>query len=107
MLCTVPQCGQPLLLISFLEVEMVENQRSLLDSMDPKVCGRKSRNASWKRKSCFPLHELILKRRQGDQGTDHDQILVFSTMVSAADPLLAKQLSHGDETHVMVSCSIR
>lgn len=30
MLCTVSQRSPPLLLISFLEVEMVENQRSLL-----------------------------------------------------------------------------
>lgn len=86
---------------------MAENQRSLLDSMDPKAWGRKSRNLSWKRKRGFPLHELMLNRRQGDQGTDHDQSLVCSTMVSAAGLLLAKQLSHGDETHVMASPSTR
>lgn len=49
----------------------------------------------------------MIKRRQGDQVTDHDQSLVCSTMVSAAGLLLAKQLSHGDETHVMASPSIR
>lgn len=90
MLCTVLHCGPPLHLFSFLEVEMVENQRSLLDSMDPKVWGRKSRNISWKRKRCFPLHELMLKRRQGDQATDYDQSLVHSTMVSAAGPFLGQ-----------------
>lgn len=56
---------------------------------------------------CFPFCDLMLKKRQGDQGTHRGQSLVCSTIVSVSGRILAEHLSHGDVMHATVSPSIR